>query len=71
MIGPGTRFAIVNNGSVAGTLVSGVPLDEELRSRACAAAPGSTRATGSSCSSTAGSSAGPRALDRRTTRDAR
>ena len=37
MIGPGTRFAIVNNGSVAGTLVSGVPLTRSslarLRSR--------------------------------------
>ena len=37
MIAPGTRFAIVNNGSVAGTLVSGVPLTRSslarLRSR--------------------------------------
>ena len=37
MIAPGTRFAIVNNGSVAGTLVAGVPLTRSslarLRSR--------------------------------------
>ena len=59
-IAPGTRFAIVNERSVVGTLVAGVPLSRP-RSRACsAAAPGSTRATGSSCSSTAALPAGRR-----------
>ena len=33
MIAPGTRFAIVNNGSVAGTLVSGVPLTRSALAR--------------------------------------
>jgi len=33
MIGPGTRFAIVNNGSVAGTVVSGVPLTRSALAR--------------------------------------
>jgi diguanylate cyclase (GGDEF)-like protein len=33
MIAPGTRFAIVNNGSVAGTLVSGVPLTKSALAR--------------------------------------
>ena len=33
MIGPGTRVAIVNNGAVAGTLVSGVPLTRSALAR--------------------------------------
>ena len=33
MIGPGTRVAIVNNSSVVGTLVSGVPLTRSALAR--------------------------------------